>query len=119
LKYAHNLLHPAKNQTLDKKQKPRKRASFAANVRFITGIFSTDKSLGIIGVVSGAPEGVRHTLPAKNFGQRPIMPVLAAVPLPEFAGAAVLIYDNHTLPLRLNHIQSLQRPYAAFNTKGF
>ena len=56
----------------------------------ITSIFSTGESLGIIGGVSGAPEGVQHTLPAEKRGQRPIMPVLAAAPLPEFAGAAVL-----------------------------
>ena len=33
---------------------------------------------------------MKHILPAKNFGQRPIMQILAAVPLPGFAGAAVL-----------------------------
>ena len=60
-------------------------------MHFITSIFSHIKSLGIIGGVLGAPEGVQHTLPAKNFGQRPIMPILAAAPHIEFAGAAVLL----------------------------
>ena len=53
--------------------------------RYLSSLFHRD--LCYTFPVSGAPEGVKHTLPAKNFGQRTIMPILAAAPLPEFAGA--------------------------------